>query len=168
MPHPDQGGFTPPSSASRRSRAALMAEAVDPVVPTAPITVPIDASGTELNAQIKTLLLQLIPAFGLLLSVLGFSDRYVIVRALRFLGSEPAIPIVSALASGIAVILALIRAKRRQRKLQTLALLPTTPNSIAIGPANPSPAVALAVETATTVIDQQGGGQPAVDVTTGR
>lgn len=142
---------------TRRASLARLAEHAPAEVAAPPaVTVPIDASGSGTAVLIRGFLFQIIIAAGTFVSVMGLGERSEIVKWLRFFQREEAVPIITAIAAAGAMAWDLVRRLRKHRSLQTVTLLPTVPDSVAVGPENPPAAVAAAVEAAVTLIDQQG------------
>jgi hypothetical protein len=120
------------------------------------VSVPIKAFAESGKVvMIRTFLFQMVIAAGFLVTALGLGEDSMLVRLLRFSRTDEAVPLLTALATAIAVGWQLLRGLRKHRDGQTLSLLPGVPDAVAEGPANPPAAVAKAVEAATVVIDQQ-------------
>lgn len=132
--------------------AALRAEAATPPA----VTTPIDATKTDTKVVLQQIALQAIIAVGFLITALGLAESSWIVQLYRFVLTEN-----GAVAVGIAVTIIgsvydLYRKVRKNRQVQVLSLLPTTPDSVAIGPANPSAPVERAVAEATKALRNTG------------
>jgi hypothetical protein len=109
------------------------------------VTVPIDATGSVTAVVARQLILQAVLVVGVLVGALGLSETSTIVKAVRFLQSESAVPLIGAIAALGSSIYLQIRAKRKHQALQTLSLLPSVPDTVAKGPENPTPSVEKAV-----------------------
>lgn len=131
---------------------ALRAEAATPPA----VTTPIDATKTDTQVVLRQIALQAIIAVGFLITALGLAESSWIVQLYRFVLTEN-----GAVFVGIAVTILgsgydLYRKVRKNRQVQVLSLLPSTPDSVAIGPENPSAPVERAVAVATKALRNTG------------
>lgn len=117
-----------------------------------PAQLPVDASQSEMTNAARTFLWQIVLVAGAIVAALGLPETSFLHRAVTFLKSAEAVPILGFAAGAIASGRLLWRSIKRQRERQTMALL--LPNSVAKGPDNPSAAVAAAVQAATINRDQ--------------
>lgn len=118
-----------------------------------PIGPQIDASSSPIASAIRNLLIQVVLILGVIVSALSLPETSAIVKLSNFLRSAPGLVLIGLIATAGGSIGLLYRAWFKQGQLNTLSLLPTVPDGVAVGPTNPTPTVAKAVEAATAIID---------------
>lgn len=121
-----------------------------------PSAVPIDATKSDSRVAITSFMLQLIAVTGIVIGFLGLTPESVVVRVYRFALTENGLVVIGFLAGIVAWIIDLVRKIVKNRQVQVLSLLPTTPDTVAVGPAKPSPSVERAVAVATQALNQTG------------
>jgi hypothetical protein len=110
-------------------------------------TPPVQVDGNINQAGIMTILLQVLAALGVLISFMGLSEQLWIVKLYRFLQSEPAIPVLTLIATAAVPVVAWIRARRRSVKMAFMGAM--LPNRFAQVRGTLHPTVQAAVEAAT-------------------
>jgi len=118
-----------------------------------PIGPQIDASQSPVASAIRNLLIQVVLILGVIVSALGLPDASVLKQVTIFLQSAPGLALIGLIGTAGSSLALLYRAWKKQGQLNTFALLPNVPDRVAVGPANPTPTVARAVEAATAIID---------------
>jgi hypothetical protein len=126
-----------------------------PDVPAA-IATPIEAKGTITKSQVILVIMQIIPALGAVIALMGFGEASWINHLYRFLQTEPAIPIIGAAAWLISTVAYWIRNKKRAIERAVLAAVVSNKVGKVVGPI--SPAVQSAIDLA--VASQYPGGAP--------
>jgi hypothetical protein len=103
----------------------------------APIATPIEAKGTITKSQVILVIMQIIPALGAVIALMGFGEADWIVKLYRFLQSQPALPIIGAVAWVISTGWYWVRNKKRAIERAVMAALVSNKVGKVVGPVSP-------------------------------
>lgn len=103
-----------------------------------PAAAPIEVTGTLMRGQIILVVTQLVVALGALVTFLGLGETSWIVKTVRFLRSEDAVPVIGAAATVAAMIWSQIRARRQKIDRIVAAALADDRVARVTGPVHPA------------------------------
>ncbi len=97
-----------------------------------------EVTGTLLRGQIIMVIMQIVVALGALVTFLGLGETSWIVKTVRFLRSEDAVPVIGAVATAAAVIWSQVRARRQKIERIVTAALSDDRVARVTGPIHPA------------------------------